>query len=66
MKRFKTVASIMLTCLAVSFIIGTAYVYVKSFTSSVRSQQMNDVVSAEPRFITHHDNSTVSLNMLHT
>ena len=43
MKRFKTVASIMLTCLAVSFIIGTAYVYVKSITSNVRSQQMNDV-----------------------
>ena len=56
MKRFKTVASIMLTCLAVSFIIGTAYVYVKSFTSSVRSQQMNDVVSAEPQLMAE-DNS---------
>ena len=56
MKRFKTVASIMLTCLAVSFIIGTAYVYVKSITSNVRSQQMNDVVSAEPQLMAE-DNS---------
>lgn len=56
MKRFKTVASIMLTCLAVSFIIGTAYVYVKSITSNVRLQQRNEVVSAEPQLMAE-DNS---------